>query len=66
MSFLLNIWSFLCCFLAFQINNGVCSSNNGDTLRLDINASYFVGSYVEIPVTFSSVGNVFAVDMAFR
>jgi len=66
MSFQLNKWSLFCCLLAFQINNGFCSSINGDTLRLDINSSYFSGSYVEIPVTFSSVGNVYSVDMAFR
>ena len=66
MSFQLYKWSIFCCLLAFQINNGLCSSINGDTLRLDINSSYFSGSYVEIPVTFSSAGSVFAVDMAFR
>lgn len=52
--------------IACQVSSGFAFSPNGDSLRLDINDAYFSGSYVEIPVTIFSFGNVFAVDFAFR
>ena len=56
---------FFCILYAIQFNIGYCSTGT-DTLRLNINSSFFSGTYVEIPVMFSSGGNVFSVDMALR
>lgn len=40
--------------------------SSGDTVKLDINQSYFDGSDVEVPVIINSSATVFAVDMAIR
>lgn len=62
---ILSKWSLFCFLYAVQCNIGYCSTGN-DTLRLNINSSFFSGTYVEIPVILSSSGNVFSVDMAFK
>lgn len=38
----------------------------GDTISVALSNAYFVGSYVEIPVYFSSQGSVNALDLALR
>jgi hypothetical protein len=41
-------------------------SINTDSLFVKIHDAYFVGQYVEIPVSFSAQGPVFSLDLAFR
>lgn len=40
--------------------------SSGDTVKLDVNQSYFDGSDVEVPVIINSSATVFSVDMAIR
>ena len=60
------IWVFFSLLLSVHTSTAQAYYSSSDTIRIDINQSYFDGSDVEVPVTIHGSSVIYAVDLAIR